>query len=369
MLDLDLSPIQQEAVNAVSAWYEKKDKQVFKLFGYAGTGKTTLARHFADTILGERERALYAAYTGKAAHVLRTKGCRGASTIHRLIYKTTQDDKGKLHFSLDDESSLVYADLLILDEVSMVGEKIAEDLESFGTPLLVLGDPAQLPPIQDAGYYTNGKPDIMLTEIHRQAEGNSIIEMATKTRNQCPLGIGKYGDSAVIFKMIPELCLEADQMIVGKNVTRRSYNQAFRRQLGLGNKLGEGLPEVSDKIICLRNNHEMGLLNGSIWSVDKVKETEFTDKLLLDIRSEERTMKGVEVHKDYFLGGVVHWREELDANSFDYGYAITCHKSQGSQWDNVVIIDESAVFGATRWKWLYTAITRAAEKVTIFMGG
>lgn len=357
------SPQQQEAVDDIVHWYFDGDTQVYALFGYAGTGKTTLAKYIAEHLGKVRYR--FAAFTGKAAHVLSRKGCRGASTIHSLIYLPFEAKKGQIEFELNPESLLLETDLLILDEVSMVGEEVAQDLESFGCKILVLGDPAQLPPVSDAGYYTEREPNKMLTEIHRQAEGNPIIEMATRVRGKKPLQIGKYGESEVAYNIDPEVCLTADQLIVGKNTTRFKYNQAFRRHLGHGDSKGLGMPEPGEKIICLRNNREKGLLNGSMWTVDTVKD--FESFLVLSISNEDgRSLENIETHKGHFVNEPPEWQQERNFNSFDFGYAITCHKSQGSQWDHVVVIDESRVFREDRWRWLYTAITRAAEKVTIF---
>ena len=140
--------------------------QVFRLFGYAGTGKTTLARHFAEHADGEVK---FAAFTGKAASVMRGKGCKGASTIHSLIYRARESGEEIPSFDLWDEAPASKAELIVIDECSMVDAELGRDLLSFGVPLLVLGDPAQLPPIQGGGFFTEAEPDVMLTEVHRQA--------------------------------------------------------------------------------------------------------------------------------------------------------------------------------------------------------
>ena len=81
---MELSPQQDEALKAVARWLKAGKPQIFRLFGYAGTGKTTLARYFAEHVDGQVQ---FAAFTGKAAQVLRSKGAVNARTIHSLIYR------------------------------------------------------------------------------------------------------------------------------------------------------------------------------------------------------------------------------------------------------------------------------------------
>ena len=165
------TPHQDQALSAVADWLKAKPgrggtPQVFRLFGYAGTGKTTLARHIADGVSGNVK---FAAFTGKAALVMRNKGCDNASTIHSLIYRTRESGEEQPSFELWDDAPASKAKLIVIDECSMVDAELGRDLMSFDCPLLVLGDPAQLPPIQGGGFFTDADPDAMLTEVHRQA--------------------------------------------------------------------------------------------------------------------------------------------------------------------------------------------------------
>ncbi|MCU0732158.1 MAG: AAA family ATPase [Hyphomonas sp.] len=161
------SPQQDAALKAVAAWLRNPGRQqVFRLFGFAGTGKTTLAQHFAGGVDGP---VLFGAFTGKAAHVMHKKGCRGARTIHSLIYKLDDDQMTyEPKFRLNPDSDVAGAELVIIDEVSMVGEDLGRDLLSFGTPVLVLGDPAQLPPVKGQGFFTEAEPDVMPTPTSRR---------------------------------------------------------------------------------------------------------------------------------------------------------------------------------------------------------
>ncbi|MBK9080549.1 MAG: AAA family ATPase, partial [Rhizobiales bacterium] len=173
------SPQQEDALARVGAWLAAGEPQVFRLFGYAGTGKTTLARHVADQADGE---ALFAAFTGKAALVMRSKGCRNAQTIHSLIYRPADTESETPTFTLNHESAAARAELIVIDECSMVDEELGRDLLSFGKPVLVLGDPGQLPPVKGGGFFTDAEPDAMLTEVHRQASDDPIIRLSMIAR-------------------------------------------------------------------------------------------------------------------------------------------------------------------------------------------
>src|SRR5438876_11032729 len=128
------TPHQDAALTAASNWFkgERERASIFRLFGYAGTGKTTLARHLAEGVDG---KVLFAAFTGKAACVMRSKGCYGASTIHRLIYKPKEQNEENPTFELWRKAPASQAKLIIIDECSMVDAELARDLMSFEVPL------------------------------------------------------------------------------------------------------------------------------------------------------------------------------------------------------------------------------------------
>jgi len=359
------SPQQEAAIKAVRTWLKDPRQQVFRLFGYAGTGKTTLAKTLADDVRGQ---VLYGAFTGKAALVLRRKGCAGASTIHSMIYQPDEEAEGwEPRFILNPFSAVSDAKLVVIDECSMVGEELARDLLSFKTKVLVLGDPAQLPPVKDAGYFTNAQPDAMLTEVHRQAQDNPIIRMSMTVRTGGALERGSYGESQVISSrdLHPDQVLGADQVLVGRNATRQRYNARIRQLLGRN----DVKPVAGDKLVCLRNNKNKKLLNGGLWQVAKVVKAEGLG-VRMDVTSEdhpENKPTRVFVRNEFFDGtdDVLTWEDKKRTDEFTYGYALTVHKSQGSQWDDVMVFDESSTFREDRARWLYTAITRAAEKVTV----
>ena len=362
---------QAGALQAVSKWAnDKSGQQIFRLFGFAGSGKTTLAKELAGSIKGT---VLFGAFTGKAALVLKSKGCTGASTIHSMIYKVIENEDGKPSFMLNPDSPARVASLIIIDECSMVDEELGNDLLSFGKKILVLGDPAQLPPVKGVGFFTDHEPDVMLTDIHRQAADNPIIRMSIDIREGRRLAVGQYGDSKVITKgmLEQEEVMGSDQVIVGLNNTRRNYNFRIRQLRGFL----DDIPTSGDKLICLRNNRDKGLLNGGLWTAGQTRIDTVSDIKIVRFEAESQDDPShtvpveMGVPMDFFVGDEkaipYYVRKEFD--EFTFGYAITCHKSQGSQWDNVMVFNESASFRQEAKRWLYTALTRSAERVTVVL--
>lgn len=394
-----LTAEQERAIGRVHDWYGSgMNLPPFTLFGAAGTGKSTLAQYFAE----DKSNVLFACYTGKAASVLRRKGCRDARTIHSLIYKPApkstkhiieleeelkclqqsrytdpleiykctkdiaeaKEDLKDLRFTLNEESVLSQCSLLILDECSMIPESMGRDLLSFGCPILVLGDPYQLPPVKGAAFFSNRNPDFMLEEIHRQAKDSGIIRFATDIRNGTTKGDMEYGDEVDIcstdefVKGCRPYIRPPEQVLVGLNKTRRNANVLLRQQRGLTSEH----PETTDRVICLRNNQDRGLLNGAQFDVLSCTPKK-NGTLSLHLVDEDGQEIYVAAHKEPFEGKEVHWQHVSEAESFDFADAITVHKSQGSQYDDVVVIDESREFRQDRRKHAYTAATRAAKSL------
>lgn len=395
---IELAPQQVEAAARVRQWLadpfgaHSREPGVFRLFGYAGTGKTSVAQILAADVAGQ---VRYAAFTGKAALVMHRKGCYGASTIHRLIYlprikctqhlrqlaeqlraETDEDRRRELlalhdaekanlarpSFTLNLESPLRDAALLVLDEVSMIGEIHGRDLLQFRVPILALGDPAQLPPVKDRGYFTDPRqePDFLLTDIHRQEQGSPVLKLATMARQGQEIPLGDYGQGTrVVAKkdVSIEQAMTFDQIIVGRNVTRRALNTRIRKVLGFETPV----PQPGDRLVCLRNDGETGLMNGGQWRCLGAELLDEERVLLSIIDDENQLGLQVEAHMAYFRGEEPPFYEIRQAQCFDFAYAITCHKSQGDQFSSVCVVDESDIFGADRHRWLYTAITRASS--------
>ena len=392
---------QSKALDDVATWL-KSDQQVFTLFGYAGTGKTTLAKHLAATASG---LVLFSAYTGKAASVLRTKGCENAATLHSLLYEVSPHDKGYLEqlieelatltnpldrriaeadireerarvarprFSVNPESVIKNASLIVLDECSMVNASLAHDLLQFRKKVLVLGDPAQLPPVKGGGYFTNKTPDVLLTEIHRQALDNPILRWATAVRSGKSL---PYADEGAAKKVsrddmgMKEISTNGSQMLTGKNETRRKLNQAARRTLGHHGRY----PNANEQLVILRNDREMGVLNGVVCTTTMDASDPEEGSFSIAVNYEGRDL-ALEMDCQHFDAYADPQIAELPDSSrdrgvipADFGYALTVHKAQGSQWEKVTVCDD----GFAKWdprmrqRWLYTAITRAAETLLI----
>lgn len=410
--------------------YKDTNEQLFILAGYAGTGKTFLVNHIIHNLLKlDEDSVAFVAPTGKAANVLIQRGALNATTIHRLIYRrvtkkfeTKIGDKiitsEKTEF-VKKESIPKYK-LIVLDETSMVESRIMGDLVSFGIPILCCGDPFQLPPPAGISNGLLERPNITLTEIVRQESDNAIINLATKIRNGEELKFGNYGDVIVVpsnsltKNRRDYLLTKADQVICGTNARRKTLNKEIKKSLGL--KLGE--INIGEKVICLLNNwdvtlddyDEYYLVNGMIGYIKDFTMLKNTESKLGVIKIQPDFITKVsgnivsdmgnfisdrqfyefhqyvylmsdgtyEIKKEYHKGAkredmLAYLIQKRDAvlceqlNFFDSAYCISCHKAQGAEWDNVVVFDESKVFGEDWRRWLYTAITRARKKLVIIV--
>lgn len=391
-------PQQERALSKFNNWWKNKQSPLFVLAGYAGTGKSTLAKHLTEGIDGP---VYFAATTGKAAYRMQQLGTPNASTICSLIYQPKDKSRKRLRelkkeynellrhdplpekmiarikkalsieeqnlsrplFQLNSESVLSNAALVVVDEYSMIDEQTGKNLASFGCSILALGDPAQLKPVSGKCFF-QGTPDVQLTEVHRQAKDSPIIKLATDVREGRPLVSGRYGESLVIDRKhinddsLREYVMQSEQLLVGTNKTRTASNARIRQLNGRTSPY----PEKGDRLVCLRNNGDEMLLNGQLWQcTEDVKDD--SNFLTLNIKNEEGRQIETTCHKEHFHGNKPdHWTIR-DANEFDYGNALTVHKAQGSEWNSVILFNEWR--GSGRKEWLYTGITRAAEKTTV----
>lgn len=432
--EVKLTASQQIALDRCIKWYKDKKKQVFRLYGAAGTGKSFIVGEIISALGISIADVAFATPTGKAATVLMQRfNYPNISTLCHLIYKPYTTDKLLLtddnkidkiesttRFSLKPKLEF---SLIVLDEVSMVDRIQMDDLLSFGIPVIAIGDPFQLPPINDSPLDPNGA-DALLTEIVRQAADNPIINIATMIRNgKMPLP-GNYGDKVMIIeksKLSPsmemQMMLAADQVICGLNKTRKMLNRKIRQKLGFTNKL----PQKHDKMICKSNEpfimitNNINLCNGMIGRCnedsnivgDDLLKMSFSADIVPTLKYSLLTDAGIfntdefkydqhwlaykmrdgtyAAHKkvveemrkyDYDLyrrlvtinnGNKMRSIGKSAITRFDFAYAISCHASQGSEFDNVLVFDESYAFRSNAYRWLYTAVTRAKQRLIIIV--
>lgn len=355
-----LTPEQDEAVSKIIAWMEEPMSNQFKLGGYAGTGKTTIIKTI-KAALSTKYNIIVAAFTGKACNVLQRKGIT-AQTLHSLMYTFEEVKPGEFEFH---KKFAIFGDLIIVDEASMISTDLFKDLLSFNKKYLFVGDPGQLEPVGDNPNLMLA-PDFTLSKIHRQAENSPIIQLATSIRQGGALTISSIPGLTIRKKKMDSLeALSCDQIICAKNKTREQFNAAMR----LTKKYQPNTIVEGEKLICLRNNIGFGVFNGMILYVTKIHGSKkskrtWTDVFDCDLEDESGSkFSHVPVWKKPFIHELK--KEEYcpkDCVHCTYGYVITCHKSQGSEWSKVMIWDEympPQVWSMARWR--YTAITRAAD--------
>ena len=388
-----LTAKQEEGLKIAVARHRAREKYTV-IAGYAGTGKSTLVRFIIEALDVEPSKVCYATFTGKAAQVLAKKGNKNAMTLHKLLYDSIPRPGGG--FYRKPKLFLDYT-IVVVDEVSMAPKSIMDKLFSHNVYVICLGDPFQLPPIdKDEDNHLLDHPHVFLDEIMRQATESPIIRLTMDIREKKPLeyieneNVRVYPASALNTGMLEW----ADQVLVATNLQRHSMNDYMRQMKGFGPE-----PEEGDKIICLRNYWDWGnltngdpLVNGTIgilhnpqpghinvpfYAYDKGKinilSGEFESELGENyghINMDPRIMKGGESELEwrvkYNLNKLRNRIGDVIPKEFTYGYAITCHKAQGSEWDNVLVLEEKFPFSTEEHaRWLYTAATRAAEKLVI----
>lgn len=364
---------QNRAIDYIVEWYGDTERMECYIAGYAGVGKSTCVAEAISRIKDKHgiKHVRIAAYTGKAAHVLRKKGNEGAQTIHSLIYKCVPkyDENGKETGDFEFvRNEKIVADLVVLDEVSMVSSEIADDLRRYKIKTIVLGDPGQLPPINGEGAFTNREPDIFLKEIHRQALDSPILELATMARQGIHLPLGYSKGNVKVLPLTTEteeyLHNPETQVLCGLNRIRWNVTQLMRHRLGYTDQT----PMAGERIICCKNNHQKGLFNGGMGELKKIeKANSGAYKMTTDIEGVlyKNLMVDPYMFRQHFESNPQKgdWRKKWE--SADWSYAITCHKAQGSGFTHCTVVDDSDSFRENKWKWLYTAATRAEDGLII----
>ena len=350
---VELSEEQQAAVAAVDAFLDDADRgRVFVLHGLAGSGKTTVLAHIA------RQRdALLTTFTGKAASVLKNKTGLEVLTIHQAIYRLIDEvllpnNKLDLRWKSAHADGAYEEQVILLDECSMVSAEIAQDMLRTGARIVAVGDPGQLPPVKGNPFFN--RPDFVLNEIHRQAKESPIIRQAHNVRFH-----GAYqadGDDFAVKQHVDrDDILNADAIICWKNATRVQLNHLRRAHLGFAHFP----PREGETVVCLMNNRDLGLYNGATYTLGE-PYVPGKNRLVLDVNG-----SAIEVRGTFFEGvddsGRIWSR---DITPFGYGYALTVHKCQGSEFERVILYDEYSMPDGYR-EWAYTGITRAAKSITV----
>ncbi len=384
-----LSPDQKKVLDHIIEWYkhDRNDMQYVALGGYAGTGKTTLIAVLRRELskLEDGLKVGFASYTGKAARVLHSKlhtlkvifPKDSVGTIHSLIYSPEVNEKEEIIGWI--RKNKIDRNLIIIDEASMVDETIWRHLTAYKVPIIVVGDHGQLPPISGR-FNLMDKPELKLEQIHRQAEGNPIIRLSKMVRETGTIPVQHFSDTVRKFdknesgygeSMMELLSSYNPETLVlcGYNTTRKRLNTHIRTALGFENPE----PREGDRVICLRNNHKKRVFNGMLGTIRFI-EPEDNDWYFAEIEmdGEDKLFKGKISAKQFNADTAMNYTknrsEIMKGDLFDFGYALTVHKAQGSQAKRVILFEERfKQMSDEEWRrWLYTAVTRAAEELYIF---
>lgn len=392
---MELTKRQSEGLDIALKRFKDREKYTC-ISGYAGSGKSTLVK-FIVAALGQcgidpDKEVCYASFTGKAAQVLLKKGNKNVLTLHKLLYQSIPKPDGT--FYRKPKQDIKPFKIVIVDEVSMAPKTLMDLLFSHNVYVICLGDPFQLPPVEKKeDNHLLDRPHIFLDEIMRQAQESEIIRLSMKIRNEEKIEYCK-GEEVIV---LPEkelntgMLLWADQVICATNQNRILMNNEIRNLLGR-----EGMPRDGDKVICLRNywdycadngdplvNGTIGFINNSFdnfYDIPRYMGGGRVGVVSADFLSDsDANFKQLNMDKKQILTGekALDWKTEYKLKKnpktahlvpleFTYGYAITCHKAQGSEWEKGLILEEGFPFAREEHaRWLYTAVTRMSEKVVL----
>jgi len=408
---------QEAALKAIKYWFEHEMTNVFRLGGLAGTGKSSIIPMIHDYLGLDSFNIEYVAPTNKAALIVQRRLVESdiianARTLHKAYYQKHERhcDGCPLTLSLRnvchgipgynscgcflDFNAAVNLDrqikLIVCDESSMVSREIYQDvMDGIGpdVKILFVGDHGQLEPVEDnyVAMKRYGKfdlmhdPDFVLTQIQRQAEGSPIIRLAHSARKGRDIPFGAFGAGVLKIKSADELEFDfEDRNTVGityfanVDATNRYHkgrlsvnelNHIWRMNLGLPKR-----PVVGDRVVCRDFIRAQAIAKGSLGVIQEIKiisnDTYYANIVLSDGRVYEGNIAAAQFENNKLIWGMQHLAK------WDYGYALTCHTAQGSEFDSVVVFEPPR--GFIRWlgvesysRWLYTAITRAKQRLLI----
>lgn len=382
---------QEKALKTILEKYKNHEKYV-TICGYAGVGKSTLVKFAIKALDVDADKVAYATYTGKAAEVLRKKGNRNAMTLHKLLYDSVPRPKGG--FYRKPKMSLEY-DIVVVDEISLAPRSMIDMLLKHKVFCIFIGDNFQLPQIDKTeAHNLLEHADVFLTEVMRQAAESEIIQLTMKIRNGEEIPYMQGNEVMVVPKseLVTGHLLWADTILTATNAVRHNINKQMRELLGFSGLLCEG-----ETLLCKRNywgdvnEDNDALVNGTIGTVSNIFESYIqiprmvkNDRHKIPILIGEFTpdagspFSGVSIDKDFLLteNPCVDWKvsyqmgkmrkADILPRQFTYGYALTTHVAQGSEWEKVLVLEENFPFNREEHaRWVYTSCTRASEKLVL----
>lgn len=379
---MELTKKQAEGLSIALQRYHNHDPYTV-ISGYAGTGKSTLVSFIIDALDIDRNDVAYVAYTGKASLVLKEKGCPNATTAHKLLYKAFPRNDGTFVYQKKRPLDHNYK-LIVVDEVSMLPKEMWDLLLTHYIHVIALGDPGQLPPVGDANNVLD-HPHVFLDEVMRQAQESEIIRLSMDIRAGKPLQKMQGNEVIIIDKsdMVLDMYTWADQILCGKNDTRFTVNDHIRKALW---DTDDPTPRLGDKVICGHNDwktfsevEEQPLVNGLIGEICSFEKSTLSVPhvgfvelyrcgLVIDTGDGYAPLpmdaKLFKEHQPVVTKANWRYLKNIPIKPFEYAYCITTHKAQGSEYDKVLVLEESWP-GQEHKRWLYTAATRAAKKLVI----
>ena len=386
MTKTQLSSDQKAALEVIYNWTRRRPSPYITVGGYAGVGKTTLMAEYRKLLNDKNKklRVAFASFTGRATRVLANKLRVGKAvykqdvvgTIHSLIYSPVLNNKGYvIGWKL---KPVLRFDLMVIDEASMIDKSLWKDLTSFGLSIVAVGDHGQLPPIK-GNFNLMEDPMVKLEKIHRQAKDNPIIMLSLLARENGYIPVRQFGDGVVKIDRNSFTAQEQIEnhlqnyspstiVLCGYNKTRIKLNQFIRQSIGLQSET----PVSEDRVICLKNNHQKHIFNGMLGTIKVIQDKNddwYKAEILMD--DEDNIFEGL-LCKGQFGDVTTHnftkkRVKQLAGDLFDFGYAMTVHKAQGSQAKKVIVFEERFPrMDDLMWKrWLYTAVTRAEQELFV----
>lgn len=419
---MNLSKDQLEAKKTILDWIKSKTRSSYlTLGGYAGTGKTSLIAEVRKN-LPRNWRVAFCAYTGKASGVMKDKLLTANATqlddyigtIHGLCYRCRTDPETKLN--VFERVPYLDYNLIIVDEASMVNQELFQDLRMYGIPILFVGDHGQLPPISSDDFNLMSNPVIRLEEVHRFGEDSALLDLSIMARNGDHIPFKQFDEKVAKVNendpLVNDFILNHLKdfsngvCLCGTNNTRVDVNQLIRVNYGVVSDIEDKIPRIGDRVVCLRNNRALAepIYNGMLGKITSMSDIPNPSSQLLN----DAWNMSVSVDDGFIYTGMVNkhhfgelkysidgkefvtvrelmqmksnltikerklmrgkfGKKKLYFDSFDFGYCLTVHKAQGSEWGNVMLFEESCGYWDEdyRCKWLYTAVTRSNDRLLI----